>query len=220
MLKLLSIIIFINILKGNVLIYQKDFTINKDIKSWIELKKENLTKQKFDYSCGSASLSTILKYFYNINITEKDILDDIKKSKEKNKKEKFNYSLSFHDIAQYSNKKGFKAIGLAVNLDSLAKLKIPAILFVKIRKNSHFTVYKNMDNNYVYLADSIIGNTKVNLSKFKEMFYQRKNSKYSGKILIILPNTKILNINYNFLNIKKNSNFIYKNIRNSISESK
>jgi len=50
---------------SNMHIVQKEFWIDKNVTSWIEIKNRNLTRQNFDYSCGLASLSTILKYFYN-----------------------------------------------------------------------------------------------------------------------------------------------------------
>lgn len=224
---LVLILIVINLLNANIILHQKEFNINKPIKSWIEFKNENLIRQNYDYSCGSASLSTILTYYYDLNISEKDILNSILKSKgydisKKEKLEEKNLSLSFLDLANFSNKKRFKAIGLALGLNSLSKLKAPVILFVMIRKNEHFTIYKNMDKNYVYLADPNFGNIKVKISKFKEMFYQREDLKYPGKILAIIPitNKQKENIKRGFMKIQKSSNFIYENIKNKLSRIK
>lgn len=46
------------------------------------------------------------------------------------------------DLANYATQKGFKSVGLALDFESLSKLSAPVILFVKIRKNEHFTIYK------------------------------------------------------------------------------
>jgi len=220
---LISLIVFNIFSFANITIYQKEFSIIKPIKSWIELKNENLTRQEYDYSCGSASLSTILKYYYDLDVGEKEILDTVLKSKgydisKKDKLEDGDTSLSFLDLADYVNTKGLKAIGLALDLESLSKLKAPVILFVKIRKSEHFTIYKNMDKNYVYLADPSFGNIKVKVSKFKEMFYQRDDLQYPGKLLAIVPitNKQKNNIKHQFMNIKKSSNFIYEIIEDKI----
>lgn len=220
---LLSIVLLGISVYANIILHQKEFTIKKPIKSWIEFKNENLTRQEYDYSCGSASLSTILKYYYGLDIGEKEILDDILKSKgyditKKEKLEEEDMALSFLDLAQYSNNKGLKAVGLALDLGSLCKLKAPVILFVKIRKNEHFTIYKNMDKNYVYLADPSLGNIKVKISKFKEMFYQRDDLKYPGKILAIVPvtYTQKKSIIDSFMSIDKHSDFVYEIIRDKI----
>ncbi len=201
---------------ANINIIQKEFHINRPIKSWIEFKNENLTRQEFDYSCGSGALSTIMKYYYDQNISEKDVLDAVLEAKgigkEKKKElEDTDMNLSFLDLKNYVKTKGFKAVGVALDLESLKKLKVPVILFVKIRKNEHFTVYRGMDKTNVYLSDPLFGNTKIKISKFKEMFYQREDLKYPGKILAILPTNKNQKekINHTFMKIDKNSNFIY-----------
>lgn len=223
--KYLILLIALNLFAfADITLHQKDFSITKPIKSWIEFKNENLTRQNYDYSCGSASLSTILKYYYDLDIGEKEILNTVLKSKgydisKKEKLEDGDTSLSFFDLATYVQSKGLKAVGLALDLDSLSKLKAPVILFVKIRKNEHFTIYKNMDENYVYLADSSFGNIKVKISKFKEMFYQREDLKYPGKILAIIPitNKQKEQIKQSFMKVQKSSNFIYENIKDELS---
>ncbi len=155
-------------------IVQKEFYITKPIKSWIEFKNENLTRQDYDYSCGSASLSTLLKYYYDQNISEIDVLEAVLEMKGIGKEKKKgledgDMALSFMDLSEYVKTKGFKAVGLALDLDALKKLKMPVILFVKIRKNEHFTIYRGMDDQNVYLSDPSFGNTKIKISKFMEI---------------------------------------------------
>ena len=205
---------------ANIHIVHKEFHITKPIKSWIEFKNENLTRQNYDYSCGSASLSTVLKYYYDQNISELDVLNAVLEMKgigkdKKKELEEEDMSLSFLDLSEYVKTKGFKAIGLALDLESLKKLKIPVILFVKIRKSEHFTVYRGMDNANVYLSDPSFGNMKIKIAKFKEMFYQREDLKYPGKLLAILPTdeTKKDNINADFMKIQKSSDMIYEVIK-------
>jgi len=205
------------LLISDIHITNKSYHIKRPIKSWIEFKNDNLVRQKYDYSCGSASLATVMHYFYEQNMTEATILNDILDMKGIGKEkaqelEEEDMSLSFLDLAKYIKTKGFKAIGLALDLNALKKLKAPVILFVKIRKNEHFTVFKGMDNRYVYLADPSFGNSKIKISKFKEMFYQRDDLKHPGKLLAILPITKKTKINKKFMKIQKSSNFIYDNI--------
>ncbi len=206
-------------LSADINIITKDYNIKKPIKSWIEFKNENLTKQQFDYSCGAGSLSTILTHFYDKNITEVMILDNILKIKkiDKDKKELENstFDLSFADLTEIANLNNFKALGLAIEFESLYKIKSPVILYVKIRKNEHFTVFKAIDEHFVYLADPSMGNIKVKLSKFKEMFFQRNDYKFKGKILAVLPNSEAdkLSVNKDFMKIEKYSNLIYEIIK-------
>lgn len=52
------------------------------MRSWIELRDENLARQRYDYSCGAASLSSILMYYYGLeNAGEREILEAILSNK-------------------------------------------------------------------------------------------------------------------------------------------
>lgn len=59
-------------------IYNDPIDITNPTRSWLELRDENLTRQKYDYSCGAASLSTILTYYYKIDQADEfSILESI-----------------------------------------------------------------------------------------------------------------------------------------------
>jgi len=49
--------------------YSFDFS-----KSWIEIKDKDVIKQKYDFSCGAASIATVLTYFYKDMLSEEDII--------------------------------------------------------------------------------------------------------------------------------------------------
>ncbi len=221
--KIYFLLILPTLFFGNVNIINEKFIINKPVKNWLELKNENMVKQEYDYSCGSATLATILKYYYNLEVDEKTILDGVLESKDLSKEDKNEFensdmSLSFYDLANYANSLNFKAVGLSLDLDSLKKLQVPVILFVKIRKDEHFTVYKSMDENFVYLGDPTFGNIKISIAKFEEMFYQREDLTHPGKILAIIPKSDNVKVNKNFTEIKIYTNSIYDRIRNNITK--
>lgn len=173
-------------------IAQKEFTLKKEVKSWIEFKNERLTRQNYDYSCGSAALATLLSHYYDANVTEEMILKSVLEVKGIDKQaselenQEGNSGLSFYDLSQYASTQGFKAVGIALGMEELKKLQIPVIVFVKIRKQEHFTVLKKMDERYAYLADPSFGNIRVSHAKFKEMFFTREAEDKPGKILAVL----------------------------------
>lgn len=70
------------------------------------LKYQNIIKQNKDYSCGAASLATILTYFYATPTSEADILTKIDGK-----------MASFMDLAQVAEQMGFGARGLSMNYD-------------------------------------------------------------------------------------------------------
>ncbi len=211
-LALLSVSLFAH---ADININQNEFCITKKVVSWIETRNKNLTRQNFDYSCGSAALSTIFSYYYDKNITENDILIDIANSiglyiEKLDVKKKS--SISFADLTEYVQRSKFRAIGIAVGFDEILNLKIPAIIFVKIRNQEHFTALKSSDETNVYLADPTFGNISVSHSKFKEMFFQRAGFDDQGKILIILPKKEIAT-NKSFMEIIPFGTVIYETIK-------
>ena len=219
--KKLLILLCVTLLDAKVHVVNDYGDVSVPVKSWIEIKNENLSRQKHDYSCGSASLSTILRYYYDQNISEKEILDAVMKMKGLTKKSsleayKKSNGLSFLDLSVFAFSKGFRALGLALDMEALRKLKIPVILYVKIRDNEHFTVLKGIDDVYAYLADPSFGNTKVKLSKFKEMFYQREDLKYPGKVLAIFPPSNYTQKNSEFLKLPSKTKLIENVIRSEM----
>lgn len=210
------------ILSAKVYINDNSVLIERPVKSWIEFRNANLVRQQYDYSCGSASLATILKYYYDDSeITERGIIDEILKSKgyglnENEVLKEGDNIISFSDLSNYAKNKGFKALGLAVNFNALSKVKMPVVIFVSVRGIDHFSVYKGMDKEYVYLADPSFGNIKIKIHTFKEMFFQRKDVKYPGKILAILPQKQDTSINKNFMKEGNDSTLIYKIIDQDI----
>ncbi|RDU62474.1 peptidase C39 [Helicobacter didelphidarum] len=224
--KFILFIAFCMLCFGRVHIHNDSVMIDKSVTSWSEIRNRNLTRQQFDYSCGSASLSTILTYYYGVNVSEKEILESVLLSKgidvnkreelEKDERLKKTLDLSFLDLSHYAESKGFKAVGLALDLETLKKLKAPVIVYVNVRDIEHFSVYKGMSKDFIYLADPSFGNIKIRMDKFQEMFYRRSNTSHPGKILAILPNDKNIQINPEFMSRKEHVEFMYEVIENKI----
>ncbi|HSE83845.1 MAG TPA: C39 family peptidase [Thermodesulfobacteriota bacterium] len=214
---------------NGITIVKGDFVIRKSVKSWMDFKNENVVRQQFDYSCGSSSLATVLKYFFNEDVTEKQVLEylflTIRGLDKKKELYKDYFALSFQYLKVYAEDKGYKAVGLAMPIETLRKLKVPAIVYVEVRENEHFTVFKGMDDKFVYLGDPTFGNMKIRIERFEEMFYTRDNNKYPGKALVLVPKSeeKKKFINGDFMEIPDGSEFIYNVFKNraviNVSES-
>ncbi len=156
--------------------------IQPHIKSYKTLRDDKIVKQDLDYSCGAASLATILNSYYGKNITEEELLVAMDKGDNK---------ASFEDMAKALPQFGFKAQGFAASFEQLAKLKIPVVVYLKHRKNDHFSVIRGIDNEHIWLADPSLGNTTLSKRQFLEMYNTRSelddNERLKGKFLAILP---------------------------------
>lgn len=151
------------------------------VKNWKTLRDAQVVKQDLDYSCGAASLATLLNYFYGQDLTEEALLKAMDKGDGR---------ASFEDMAKALPKFGFRAQGFAASWEQLTRLKMPVIVYVKHRKNDHFSVLRGINQDTVWLADPSLGNRTYSRQQFLAMWETRQDSEsadLSGKFLAILP---------------------------------
>lgn len=152
--------------------------IHNSVQSWRAIRDQKIEKQDIDESCGSAALATILRFYYGIEVYEKDILKIVNDIANDN-------TASFSDLKQAATKFGFNAIGLSIDFDNLKEIKIPALLYLKYRDNDHFSVLKGISSTHVSLADPSWGNRTFTVHQFKEL-WQLKDA-LKGRALVIVP---------------------------------
>ncbi len=148
------------------------------VTSWKELRDANVVKQDLDYSCGAASVATIMNGFYNITVTEATLLETMAKDG----------AASFNDMAEAVRGYGLKGVGVALNFEQLKKLKTPAIAYLRYRDDDHFSVIRGIAaDGSVQLADSSWGNRRFTRQQFLDMWETREGEALKGKILLLLP---------------------------------
>jgi predicted double-glycine peptidase len=135
------------------------------------LRDAGVVKQRYDYSCGSASLATLLTYGLNDPVDEDVLLhalleplsaDELTALKKK--------GLSLFDLQRLAQKRGHKAQGFRVHRSQLAKLSRPVIVFIKPSGYEHFAVLKGLHGDRVHLADPSLGNVRMPLYRFLDMW--------------------------------------------------
>ena len=141
--------------------------IRVPLKSWKNLRDENLILQRFDYSCGAAVLATLMRYSYGQEVTERDILNDVFETlsgdEEVVRKKK---GLSLLDLQRIAEARGFRAQGFKLSPENLRKLKGPVIVFISLRGYDHFAVLRGVRGDRVYLADPSRGNLRQPAYRF------------------------------------------------------
>jgi uncharacterized protein len=137
--------------------------------SWKELKDKNVVKQNRDYSCGAASLCTLLKYYWGDNVTEQKILDEVDKMlTPAERKDRIQNGLSLTDLRKVCVKMGYVASIGTLSFEQLSQSKIPVLVGLKLGKFYHFAVYRGQDGYWVYLADPARGNMRGPINEFLE----------------------------------------------------
>lgn len=150
------------------------------VQSWKTRRDARIVKQDLDYSCGAASLATLLNSFYGQNLTEEALLEAMDKGDGR---------ASFDDMARALPQFGFRAQGFAASWEQLARLRMPVILYVKHRKDDHFTVLRGISGDTVWLADPSLGNRTYSRAQFLAMWQTREDADdgLAGKFLAVLP---------------------------------
>lgn len=148
------------------------------VKSWKEMRDQNIVKQDLDYSCGAASIATLLNGYFQQNVSEEDVLRLMDTG---------DMMASFEDMQRALGELGYEAKGYAVSFETLQTLKIPVIVYVKHHKTDHFNVVSGINSQFIRLADPSLGKTTLSKHQFLEMWNTRDDETFTGKILVILP---------------------------------
>ena len=148
------------------------------VSSWKTLRDSGIVKQDLDYSCGAASIATILNEYYGQSVTEEALLRLMAKE---------DMRASFDDMALALRHLGFRGVGYAASFEQLTKLKIPVIVYTRHRKDDHFSVLRGISKDTVWLADPSLGNRTYGKYQFLDMWETRDAPELKGKILAIVP---------------------------------
>lgn len=150
------------------------------VKSWKTLRDEGIVKQDLDFSCGAASLATLLNNKYGQNVTEEALLKAMDKGDGR---------ASFEDMARALLQFGFRAQGFAASWEQLMRLRVPVIVYVKHRRNDHFSVLRGINHDTVWLADPSLGHRTYSREQFLAMWQTRADADdgLAGKFLAVLP---------------------------------
>lgn len=137
------------------------------IRSWRELRDRNVVRQRFDYSCGSAALATLIRYYFGDDVSEEAILADILgRMTETEIRDREVNGLSLLDLRLQAERMGYQAAGVRLNFASLPKLMGPVIVHLERDDYAHFAVLKGVRAGRVYLADPSLGNVRLSVDRF------------------------------------------------------
>lgn len=132
-------------------------------------KYQNLVRQRFDYSCGSAALTTVLNNYLGRQFGERQIMEGLLRFGETEKiVERRGFSLL--DMKRLASALGHPSGGFRAEFEDLADLDHPAIVPIAYGGFKHFVVLKEYRDGHVYVADPALGNISFTSSKFKEVW--------------------------------------------------
>ena len=133
-----------------------------------EARFRNTIRQKYDFSCGSAAVATLLTYQYGVPTDEQSAFDVMYTHGNQAKIGKEGFSLL--DIKRFLASRGFDADGFDVPLQKLDDEGIPAIVLINERGYHHFVVVKGYRNGRVLVGDPARGTRAMSKRRFDDMW--------------------------------------------------
>lgn len=121
--------------------------------------------QRYDFSCGSAALATLLTYQYDQPTDEMSIFKDMFEVGDQAQIRSKGFSML--DMKRYLEHRGYVADGVQAPLDTLVSVGIPAIALISDHGYRHFVVLKGVQAGRVLMGDPALGTRVMALKDFE-----------------------------------------------------
>lgn len=130
---------------------------------------QGIVRQAYDYSCGSAALTTLLNGYVGTQLNEQQVMSGLMKFGETDKiVERRSFSLL--DMKRFVSALGLESGGYRGEFKDLVNQDQPAIVPISYAGFKHFVVYKGYKNGRVYVADPALGNISFEEQRFQDVW--------------------------------------------------
>lgn len=144
---------------------------NVPVTSFLERRFKTVYKQQYDFSCGSATLASLLTYHYDDVVNEQSVFVDMYKNGDQQKIQKQGFSLL--DIKLYLERRGYRSDGFKINLDQLITANVPAVTIINNNGYLHFVIIKGLNEQEVLVGDPAVGIKAIPRDEFEQMWGNR-----------------------------------------------
>lgn len=138
------------------------------VRSMAERRYLTVVRQKYDFSCGSAALATLLRYHYGGQATESSVFMGMWQTGDQPLIRQQGFSLL--DMKRYLSARGIRSEGYVVTLDEVARTRVPGIALIDMRGYRHFVVIKGVSGGRVLIGDPSLGIRLVDAKSFASMW--------------------------------------------------
>lgn len=139
------------------------------VKPLAEQQYKGLVRQAYDYSCGSAALTTVLNGYLGRQFSERQVMDGLLKFGETEKiVQRRGFSLL--DMKRLVTALGHPSGGYKGKFEDLKKLDHPAIVPIHYGGFKHFVVVKKYKEGRVFVADPALGNISFPEARFEQIW--------------------------------------------------
>lgn len=129
------------------------------IKTFRDLRYREMMQQRYDFSCGSAALASLLHYGYGLDVSETELIKKMLVGADP--KEVVKNGFSMLDMKRYVESIGYRGHGFRIKPDALYQLQMPVIALMEVRGYRHFVLVKGASAGRVFIADPALGHRVV-----------------------------------------------------------
>ncbi len=136
-----------------------------------EARFRTTIRQRYDFSCGSAAVATLLTYQYGQPVAETEVFMRMYADGDQAKIREEGFSLL--DMRRYFEALGYQADGFELPLERLAEERLPAIVLLNERGYRHFVVVKGLRDGRVLIGDPAMGTRAMPRERFEKLWGSR-----------------------------------------------
>lgn len=141
------------------------------VTSMKDMRFRNTLRQKYDFSCGSAALATLLTHHYAYPVSEQMVFQEMFERGDKAKIRQEGFSLL--DMKGFLEAHGFQADGFVADIEQLPIAGVPAIALIKESGYFHFVVIKGLREGRVLIGDPSAGTRAMPGNQFRGVWVNR-----------------------------------------------
>lgn len=146
-----------------------------------------IVKQRYDFSCGSAALATLLTYHHDTEVGEQAVFEKMYALGDQEKIRAQGFSML--DMKRYAAAHGLRADGLRMQLDDLQRAQVPGIALTTVNGYRHFVVIKGISATEVLVGDPALG-----LKTWPRAVFE---ASWNGVLFVIHDGKKLLGQDFN-----------------------
>lgn len=163
-------------------------TFSVPVVSAKEARYRTIIKQRYDYSCGSAAVASLLTHHYDRLTTEEEVFQSMFDAGDQETIKKKGFSLL--DMKNYLESRGLQADGFRISLDKLAEVGVPAIVLIEIKGYRHFVLVKGIRGAEVVVGDPALGGKVYKREAFEKL-------RVGDIVFVIRSERKLAQANFN-----------------------
>jgi uncharacterized protein len=138
------------------------------VESLLDQRFATVVRQRYDFSCGSAALATLLRFHYGEAQDETTVFTGMWRDGDQAQIRRLGFSLL--DMKRYLAARNLSADGFRVSLDDMAKARLPGIALINFNGYRHFVVVKALEGRSILLGDPALGLRWIDRAAFSRQW--------------------------------------------------